>query len=170
VSRALLLLAVALAAGCDRDRSQAEAAVRAYDEAAIAAYRSRDLAPLGAAATERERNKVLVLVDLKSAAGLVLESELVSLELTRVGRPGPDRLEAEARERWRYFDRAVTPGAPTAGRIAADMTLAYELVREDEAWKVDAVRTLSMTYLDPATLAALPVRDAGAEHPQGATP
>ncbi len=148
--RALAAVALsAFAAGCSSDGREAERAVRGYNEAAILAYRTRDLSRLREVATEKEWGKVVVLVDLKTANGLVLESELLSLEVTRTARPSPDLLHVATRERWRYHDRPLRPGRPPGDVFVADMTLEYELVREDGRWKLDSARTLSNEYLEP---------------------
>ncbi len=144
-----VVLAGAFAAGCSTERREAEHAVRAYNEAAILAYRTRDLAPLREVATEKEWGKVVVLVDLKTAAGLVLESELENLEVTRAEKPSPDLLKAATRERWRYHDRPLRPGRPPGTVFVANMTLEYDFVREGGRWKLDAARTLSNEYVEP---------------------
>ena len=137
-------------AGCSPDRREAERAVRAYNQAAILAYRTGDLSRLRQVATEKEWRKVLVLVDLKTSNGLVLESQLDSLQVTSVARPGPDLLRVVTRERWRYHDRPLQPGRPAGTVFLADMSLQYDFVRQDGKWKLDQARTLSSDYLEPA--------------------
>ncbi len=132
-----------------RDRRAAEQAIRGYDDAAILAYRTRDVEPLKRFATQGEWGRVAVLVDLKTAGKLVLESELLSLAVDRVERTGPDGLAAETRERWRYHDRPLDPGAARPPTFVADMRMRYELVRSDGGWKVDRTRTLENTYVEP---------------------
>lgn len=145
-----LALSLALAAACGGDRLEAERAVRAYNEAAIHAYRTRDFGPLQKVATEKEWGRVVVLVDLKSASKLVLESELQSLEVTKVERPGPDAMVAETRERWRYYDRSLEPGRPAGQVFVADMILRYDFERSKEGgWRMSQGRTLSTKYLEP---------------------
>lgn len=144
-----VVLALALASGCSLEGREAEQAVRRYNEAAILAYRTRDFARLREVATEKEWGKVVVLVDLKSASGLVLESELEDLEVTRATKPSPDHLKVETRERWRYHDRPLQPGRPPGSVFVAQMGLEYDFVREGGAWKLDAARTLSNEYLEP---------------------
>lgn len=150
--RALAPAAVAALVACGqgaRDRRDAERTIRGYDDASILAYRTRDLEPLKRFATQGEWGRVVVLVDLKTAGKLVLESELVSLEVDRVERTGPDALVAETRERWRYHDRPLDPGAARPPTFVADMRMRYELVRSDGAWRVDRTRTLENTYIEP---------------------
>lgn len=142
---ALLLLLAA----CPSDRREAERAVRAYNEAAILAYRTRDFGPLKKVATEKEWGRVVVLVDLKSSNRLVLESELQALEVEGVQRPGPDAMTVTTRERWRYFDRPLDPGKPRGTVFVADMRLEYQFVRSAEGWRLDKARTLSADYLEP---------------------
>jgi hypothetical protein len=100
-------------------------------------------------ATEKEWGRVVVLADLKTAGGLVLESELQALEVTNASRPRPDQLKAATRERWRYWDRPLQPGKQPGPTFVADMTLEYDFVREQGRWKLASARTLSSEYLEP---------------------
>ncbi|HSN91983.1 MAG TPA: hypothetical protein VLS93_12205 [Anaeromyxobacteraceae bacterium] len=152
--RASLGLLAALAACGDPARGEAERAVRAYNDAAIVAYRTREIGPLREVATEKEWGKVVVLVDLKTSNGVVLESELSSLEVTSASRPSPDRLEVATRERWRYFDRPLRPGRSPGPSFVAEMAMQYLLVREGGRWKVERVWTLSNEILEPKGAAA----------------
>jgi hypothetical protein len=142
-------LALAACLACASGRGEAEAAVRAYDEALAAAYRAGDVSLLAGAASAREQRKVAALVALKTAAGLVLESDLLRLEVT-----GAERAEGEmvvtARERWRYFDRPVAPGKPAGPTFLVDMTLRYHFVREAGGWKMDRGETIASEVLEPA--------------------
>jgi len=149
VRRVAAIAVVAALAACASERREAEQAVRAYNQAAILAYRTRDFAPLREVATEKEWGRVVVLVDLKTANGLVLEPELQSLEVTGASRPGPEQLKAATRERWRYWDRPLQPGKQPGPTFVADMTLEYDFVRERGKWKLASARTLSSEYLEP---------------------
>ncbi len=140
---------VAALCACSSERREAERAVRAYNKAAILAYRTRDFGPLREVAIEKEWGKVVVLVDLKTANGLVLESELESLEVIEASRPGPEALRATTRERWRYWDRPLRPGREPGPTFVADTRLEYEFVRERGMWKLASARTLANEYLEP---------------------
>jgi hypothetical protein len=144
-------LALALAAAaCGTDRREAERAVRGYDDALAVAYRTRDASRLDEVATAREVGKVRALVELKTQARLVLESELQALDLGDVRPEAPDALAARTRERWRYWDRPLDPGRPQGDEIVAEMELEYRLVRAPGGrWKVDEVRALSMHHVEP---------------------
>ncbi len=145
-------LALALAAACGSERREAERTVRAYDDASVLAYRTRDFGPLQAVATRGEWGRVVVLVDLKTAARLVLESTLELLEVTDARRADPGTMAVRTRERWRYHDRPLDPGKAQGPELVAEMTLEYQLVRDGDRWKVDRVRTLSSEYLEPKGL------------------
>jgi hypothetical protein len=135
---AALLALLACARGTDREVA---AAVRAYDDALVLAYRTGDASRMTAVAAADEARRVQVLVDLKAAAQLVLEATLEELEVTRV--EAGARAVAETRERWRYYDRHLRPGEPSGPTIVSEMTMRYDLVREGGRWKVSAVKTLS---------------------------
>ena len=149
MTRLVAAVVVLACAACAGERRDAEAAVRAYNEALIAAYRSNDASGLREVATPEEYRKVVALVDLKKAAGLVLESRLESLALESAVYSGEAGLQAQTQERWRYHDRAVRPGAPVGPEFVAVMKMEYRLVRAEERWKVREVRTLSNEFLEP---------------------
>ena len=147
---ALLLAAVVLAcAPGGGDRSEVERTVRAYDDALVKAFRANDAGPLQEVATEKEAKRVSVLVDLKVADRLVLESTLERFEVLSAERFGPDGYTVRTAERWRYFDRPLDPGRPAGLRFLADMQMQYEVERASGRWRVAKVRTVSSDYLEP---------------------
>lgn len=141
------LVGTLVAAAC-RD-SWEEGAIRAYNEAAIIAYRTGDPSGLERVAMPDEIRKITALIDLKRADNLVLESSLERLDVLETRATGPDGATVETRERWTYQDRPLTPGAAPGTRFVADMTMRYEYVRKDGLWKVDGIRTLSNEFLEP---------------------
>jgi hypothetical protein len=140
-----------LLAGCEgqRRRWAAEKAVRAYCEAVSEAYRLSDAARLLPVASRQEVGRVQVLIELKLAAKLVLESRLDSFEVLESRPVGADGMLVRTRERWRYHDRATEPGRPVGPVFVADMEMEWDLAREDGAWKVEKGRTLKSDYLEP---------------------
>jgi hypothetical protein len=147
--RRAALLALALAA-CSKGERELGAAVRAYDDELVRAYRTGDTSGLARLAGPKEARKVRVLVDLKSASRLVLESSLEAFEVVRVERASPDAAAVETRERWRYTDRHLEPGEPPGPTIVSEMTMRYALVREGGGWKVDEVTTLESRRAEEA--------------------
>lgn len=141
----LLPFAVALAA-CGRPSAELARAVRDYDDALTRAYSTSDASGMAAVAGPKEAQRVQVLVDLKSSAKLALESRLESFEVTRAEAKG-DAATVETRERWRYHDRRLQPGAPPGPELVSQMTMRYALVREAGRWKVESVATVSNEYL-----------------------
>ena len=81
---AWLLLAVA----CQGASSDAAKAVRAYDDALVRAYAGGDASPIANLATVKEVGRVQVLIDLKTAGKLVLESRIESFEVTSASTSG----------------------------------------------------------------------------------
>jgi len=145
----LVVFVLVFVSACGGVEDEAGRALRAYNEALVLAYRTSDPAVLAEVATERELRKVRVLIDLKKASRLVLESTLEELEVTSAEPCGTDCLVAETRERWRYYDRPLDPGKPPGVVFVVDTALRYELIRQDGAWKMDKGRTLTSTYLEP---------------------
>ncbi len=130
--------------GCrNNSRSEAEAAVRAYDNALIEAYRTGDTLHLRDVAGRDEIRKIQVLIDLKSSNGIVLESTLDRLEVISATREADNRLIVEAREQWRYHDRPRSPGVQQGPVVSADTTMRYEFAREDGHWKMQKGTTLT---------------------------
>lgn len=148
--RRALLAAVAVLA-CARPERDAAEAVRRYDDALVRAYRRADASELTGVATADEARRVSVLIDLKSAAKLVLESELRSFRVDRVEVSANGSAAGVATtERWRYHDRHLAPGEAPGPTFEREMAMRYELVREGKSWKVDAVKTISSQPVPPA--------------------
>jgi len=138
----------ALAACAGRPDPELARAVREYDDALVRAYSTSDACAMDAFAAGKEAGRVRVLVDLKTSAGLALESRLESFEVTRTEAKG-DAATVETREQWRYHDRSLRPGKAPGPEFASRMVLRYALVREGGRWKVESVSTLSNEYLTP---------------------
>jgi hypothetical protein len=133
------LVSVAACSGPDRDLSRA---VREYDDALVRAYAGSDPSRVASVAARKEADRIRILIDLKSNARLVLESTLESFQVTSAVATG-DAGTVETRERWRYHDRSLQPGAPSGPEIASDMAMRYALVREEGRWRVASVTTIS---------------------------
>lgn len=145
-ARSLRAAAVALPlllGACSLGGREEVAAVRAYDDALAAAFRTGELGGLRRVAGEDEARRVGVLVAMKGERRVVLESTLESFEVVRVDRPRPGAATVEARERWRYVDRPLDPGVAAPVPVVSTMTMRYALAREDGRLVVTAVQTLS---------------------------
>jgi hypothetical protein len=143
----LFLSVAACGAARDPERDDLERAVRAYNDAVIRAHRERDAALASDIVTARELRKIIAIVDLKRGAELVLEADVDRLEVDAV-EPLDDRRLVRTTERWRYRDRPLAPGASPGPLLVADMSMEYQLLKEDGRWKVNQVRTLSNQYYD----------------------
>lgn len=148
-ARTLAALVAAALAGCDRPDPELARAVREYDEALMAAYAASDPSGLERVATREEADRVRILIDIKAAAKLQLDSRLEELEVVRTAARG-DVATVETRERWRYHDRPLTPGRAPGPELVSRMTMRYALLREGGRWKVASVATLSSGYEPPA--------------------
>jgi hypothetical protein len=154
----LLALLGVLACSTSKDR-EGGVAVRRYDDVIVAAYRGNDPTHLREVATAREAKKIFVLIDLKKASEVVLESTLVSLSVKGADRISDDRMTVRTEERWRYHDRPLQPGAPPGPELLADMHAQYDLFREDGVWKVNGVAIPWNQYYDPVTEKPIPRPD-----------
>jgi hypothetical protein len=144
----LLLLAVG---GCQQPAGkQFEIVIRDYNKEAINAYRTGDTKPLRAFASEKESNKVQVLVDIKRNNGLILESELQKLEILESKKSSVDVWTVRTKERWSYHDQPMKAGQPPGKTIIADMVLVYTLQQGKAEWKVENVKAESTSYLGEA--------------------
>jgi len=159
-----VVLAGSITTGCGSDpEAEGERAVRAYCEALIVAYRTSDANVMQPVTTEKEWRKLFTLIDLKRAAGLVLESELESLRVTSVEQPGPGVMTVAATERWRYFDRPMELGSPPGTEFVVEMDLMYSFVDEDGAWKMDQATTHRQEYIEPEGYLPVEHQSHGAE-------
>ena len=159
-------LAAALGTGCRRSGAGAES-VRAYCDALATSFRSRDASAVVPFASEAEARRVAALVRLKTAGGLVLESELERFAVEGEERTGPDSIRVRTRERWRYHDRAVRPGVAPGRTFVAEMVMAYDVGRVAGAWKVVKAVTISNEFIEPRGFAPIAWHHgAGAERPR----
>ncbi len=151
---AALPLAVALflvLCGCARWKAsrEAQAAVRAYNEALVVAYRTNDPRGMAEVAGPDEVRKLTALIDLKRNANLALESRLEELEILGIDTPDGNGVTVRTRERWRYWDRALKPGMPAGQVFVADMWMTWTLGREAGRLEVFRGKTERSEYLEP---------------------
>lgn len=137
--------------GCARWRAahEAEAALRAYNDALVVAYRTNDPRGLEAVAGPQELRKLIALIDLKRGAHLALESRLERLDVLDVSLTGTDTATLRTRERWRYWDRALRPGMPAGRVFVAEMWMRWDVGSEGGRWRVLGGRTEQSEYLEP---------------------
>jgi hypothetical protein len=145
--RGSAVAALLLCAACQGAAAEASRAVREYDDLLVRAYAGGNASPLANLASAKELGRVQVLIDLKTAGKLVLESKIESFEVTSASASG-NTATVETRERWRYHDRHLEPGKPPGPEFVADMRMRYELAREGGRWVVQSVSTLSNEYLN----------------------
>ena len=81
-------------------------------------------------------------------AGLVLESQLLSLTTDSCNKTGDDAMQATTTERWSYFDRSLKVGGAPGKTIESEMKLKYFLKKESGVWKVEKVEGISQKTLD----------------------
>ncbi len=144
-------VALVVLAGCGRWTAtrEAEAAVRAYNEAIVVAYRTNDPRGLEDVAGPEELRKLIALIDLKRNANLALESRLEEFEVLAVETSGTDAATVRTRERWRYWDRALKPAMPAGQVFVADMWMSWTLGREAGRMKVLGGKTERSEYIEP---------------------
>lgn len=144
----LAALALLSLTACGEERA-VEALVRRYNEESIRAYHLNDPSRMPEVAAKREAERLIVLVDLKASNRLVLEATLERLQLTSTKVLGGHEAVVETEERWRYFDRPVTPGKQPGPTVVAEMKMRYQCVKEGKAWKVAEVTTIQNEILEP---------------------
>lgn len=148
--RRAIVLAVAVAA-CSRPERDAGRAVRDYDDELVLAYRTGDASRMARVAAAEEVARIQVLIDLKSASRLVLESTLEAFQATRIQvAPGAASASVDTLERWHYLDRHLRPGEAPGPAFESAMAMRYHLVLEDGRFKVRDVTTLSSQHLERA--------------------
>jgi len=142
VKRRIVLAALLALSACRGTERELARAVREYDDALVLAYATSDPSRVAKVAAQKEADRIRILIDVKTSARLVLESRLESLEVTSATSAG-EAGTVETRERWRYHDRPLQPGAAAGPEISSVMRMRYALVREGGRWKVASVETLS---------------------------
>jgi hypothetical protein len=145
----ICVAALLLASACESEHPAAQA-VRGYNGAIVQAYRESNPELMAPWATEREKTKILVLIDLKKASRLVLESEVLEQRTVNVTQQNNDMAVVETEELWTYHDRPLDPGQPAGDTFKARMWMRWEVLKENGKYKVDKGRTLRSEYLEPA--------------------
>ena len=84
-----------------------------------------------------------VLVRIKGERRVVLESALESFEVVRIEAPARGAAVVDARERWRYVERPLDPGAAAGPPVVSAMTMRYHLGPEGGRLKVRQVETIA---------------------------
>jgi hypothetical protein len=141
--RALALALVLALGACRSGEREAVGAVRAYDDTLVAAFRTGDASGLRDVASEDEARRVEVLLAIKAERRVVLESALESFEVVRVEVPARGAALVDARERWRYLERPLDPGAAAGPPVVSAMTMRYHLGPEGGRLKVRQVESIA---------------------------
>lgn len=163
-----LAVMICVVGGCrDASLREGEHAVRQYCDALIVAYRTSDTTPLRGVATEKELTKITALIDIKKAAGLVLENTLEELRVSEVAKPGPGLMVVATTERWRYFDRSPDVGQAPGTEFVAEIDLEYTFIKDNGTWLMDQARTIRHDYLEPEGYSHMQDDPHGAAHGEG---
>jgi len=117
--------------------------VSAYNKASIHAFRTSDFSLLGNVAGDKELRVIKVLVESKQYGGVVLESTLEKLELVSVKESGTTGMIVDTKERWRYYDRPLSPKMPPGPVFVGEMTMRYDCSKASGKWKVMKVTTIA---------------------------
>jgi len=117
--------------------------VSAYNRASIHAFKTSDFSLLENVTGDKELRVIKVLVESKQYGGVVLESTLENLELVSVKESGKTGMIVDTKERWRYFDRPLSPKRPPGPVFTGEMTMRYDCSNTSGKWKVMKVTTIT---------------------------
>ena len=137
---ALALLCGTLLTSCRPSATeQARALVERYNKVVSEAYRRGDAKLVSPVVGPREGKKLSGLISVRSDFGLVLDSHLLSLEVTGVER-AKDVMRVSTRERWRYRDLRVGSGQQVGEESFDSYEMLYMFTNLNQAWLVDEIR------------------------------
>jgi hypothetical protein len=75
-------------------------------------------------------------------AGLTLDAQMLSLEVTGVERAG-DQMQVRTRERWKYRDRRIGTGEQVSEESLDAYEMLYVFQWVDPSWVVNEIRFMS---------------------------
>jgi len=127
---------------CGKEGSEGELllqnAVRKYNSTLAEAYRERSVEPLMGAATEKEIERVELLIRMLEQKGLFLDGQLRRIDFGRAEMEAEDRGRISTEEVWDYRHLDVkTKGIISKRKIT--YRLIYHLVKDKDGWLVDRV-------------------------------
>jgi cytochrome c biogenesis protein ResB len=135
----LLLLCTGLAAGCGKSAmDQAHQLVERYNQVVAEAYRRGDVRLIDPVVGPNEGKKLTGLIGVRLDLGLTLDSQLLSLEVTRAEQI-KDELRVTTKERWRYRDRKIGTGEQVGEASLDSYEMLYVFKKTGAAWLVDEI-------------------------------
>jgi hypothetical protein len=136
----LLACAVLGSTGCQRPAfEQARQLVERYNQVVAEAYRRGDVKLIDAVVGPNEGRKIVGLIGVRRDAGLSLDSQLLSLEVTGVAQ-ADGVLRVQTQERWQYRDRKLGTGEPVGEESLDAYQMLYVFKLIDKVWLVDEIR------------------------------
>jgi hypothetical protein len=139
ITTALLLFCLVLSACRPSAREQAHQLVTRYNQVVSEAYRRGDVKLIDPVVGPNEGRKLTGLIGVRLDMGLTLDSQLLSLEVTRVEQE-PREMRVWTRERWRYCDRRIGTGQPVGEESIDTYEMLYLFKQIDRAWLVDEIK------------------------------
>lgn len=143
VSFFLLSAFAAALAGCGPSvEKQARTLVEHYNQVVSEAYRRGDIRLVDSVVGPNEGKKLTGLIGVRLDAGITLDSQLLSLEITGVEKAG-DEMRVQTKEKWSYRDRKIGTGEQVAEASEDSYEMLYVFKKIEKAWLVDEIRFTS---------------------------
>lgn len=137
------LAGVLLLVSCRADeQDEARRLVTHYNEVVSEAYRRGDVKLIDPVVGPNEGKKLTGLIGVRLDMGLTLDSQLLSLDITRVTR-GKDELRVYTRERWHYRDRRIGTGEQVGEESTDSYDMLYVFKNLNKTWLVDEIQFAS---------------------------
>ena len=138
----LLLLGACLAftSGCNRvSQSQARQLVERYNQVVSEAYRRGDVRLVDPVVGPNEGRKLTGLIGVRLDLGITLDSQLLSLEITRVEQT-KNQLQVGTKERWSYRDLQIGTGKQVGDASQDYYEMTYYFTNVNKTWLVDEIK------------------------------
>jgi len=115
--------------------------VKRYNGLLRRTYLEANISLLGPVATQKQIGKVFPVIQALRTQNSSMITEQISFKVTQV-KTESDRAVVQTEEQWEYWWQDKDTGAVTKKREEVSYRIAYRLVHDGRAWKVDTIEPL----------------------------
>lgn len=139
----IILIVILNACGLSwTEKKEIKDTILKYNHALMKAYETEDFELLKDITTEREFKKVTVYIQSYAAAGEKIRAILKDIKIKAVKKRDERTVDAITFEKWQYQRIERDTGKTLVPDTLYEYEMGYELIKEDNKWKVAALKVL----------------------------